>query len=78
MNQISIVMNVTLTNVSVYCIASKRDLSTMVLVSADPPGIMFVGFFCEKYLLVIAKYIIPSLVPRPRPAFRRLQYGKAY
>ena len=26
----------------------------------------------------IATMGIPSLVPRPRPAFRRLQYGKAW
>ena len=30
----------------------------------------------ELHLLVVSK-VSSSLVPRPRPAFRRLQYGKA-
>ena len=35
------------------------------MTSADPPGIVFVGFFLEKYLLAIAKYImvIPARPP---------------
>ena len=35
----------------------------------------------QEYLLlclVIAMQLLVSLVPRPRPAFRRLQYGKQW
>ena len=39
-------MNMTLTN----------TLLQWRMASADPPGIMFVGFFREKCLLAIAKY----------------------
>ena len=45
-------MGVTLTNVSVYCTASKRTLLQWHVKSADPPSIMFLKFFfCENYLI---------------------------
>ena len=47
-----------LTNVFFYYTTSERTLLQWCMVSADPPGIMFVGFFCEKCLLTIAKYIM--------------------
>ena len=47
--------NVTITNVSVYCTASKRTLVQWRVASADPSGIMFVEFFREKYLLAMDK-----------------------
>ena len=47
-----------LTNVSLYCTASKGTLLQRHMTSTDPPGIMFAGFFGEKYLLAIAKYIM--------------------
>ena len=50
MNWISVAMNATSTNVSLYCTASKRTLPQWRMMSADPPGIMFVEFFCERYL----------------------------
>ena len=55
-------MNVTLTNVSVYCTASKRTLLQWRITSAAPPGIMFVGFFRKKYLPATDKYrvVIPA------------------
>ena len=50
-------MNVTLTNVSVYCTASKRVLQWHIM-TAGPSGIMFVEFFHEKYRLAMGKYIM--------------------
>ena len=50
MNQISVAMNTTPTNVSLYCTASKRALLQQHIRSIDPPDIMFVEFFCEKCL----------------------------
>ena len=58
MNRISIVMNAILTNVSLYCTATKRTLSTMSMMSVDPPSIMFVEFFCKKYLLAMDIHIM--------------------
>ena len=49
-NQISVAMNATLTNVSLYCTASKRVFYNGQMTSTDPPGIMFVEFFHKKYL----------------------------
>ena len=49
--RISVAMNIALTSIFFYCIASKRTLLQWRMTSADPPGIMFVGFFHEKYLL---------------------------
>ena len=51
---ISITMNVTLTNVSVYCTSFLQGRIT----NADPSSIMFVKFFCEKYPLAMDKYIM--------------------
>ena len=45
-----------ITKVSVYCTASKRILLHWHITSVDPPGIMFVKFFCEKYLLDMHKH----------------------
>jgi len=42
--------------VSVYCTASKRILLHWHITSVDLPGIMFVKFFCEKYLLDMHKH----------------------
>ena len=53
-------MKVTLTNVSVYCTASRRTLLQWRITSADPQGITFVEFFREKYLLATDKYTIPA------------------
>ena len=47
MNRISVAMNAMPTNVSLYCTAS---LLQQCIMSIDPPDIMFVEFFCEKYL----------------------------
>ena len=58
MNLISVAMNVTLINMFLYCTASKRTLLQWCMASADPPGIMFVGFFGEKCLLAISKCIM--------------------
>ena len=55
---ISIAMNVTLTNVSVYCTASERTLLQWLVMSTDHPAITFVNFFPEKYLLAVYKYIM--------------------
>ena len=55
MNQMKVVINVTITNVSLYCTASKGTILQWCMTSADPPSIMF---FCKKYLLAIAKYIM--------------------
>ena len=57
MNRISVTMNVTLTNVSVYCIASKRTLLQWCITNTGHPS-MFVEFFGEKYLLVTDNYIM--------------------
>ena len=64
MNLISVAMNVTLINTFFYCTASKRALLQWRMASVDPSGIMFVGFFGEKYLLAIAKCImvIPACI----------------
>ena len=40
----SVAMKITLTNMSIYCIASKRALLQWRITSADPPGIMFAEF----------------------------------
>ena len=45
-----------ITNVPVYCIASKITLLQWRITNVDPPGIMFVEFFCEKRLLAMDKY----------------------
>ena len=52
-------MNVTLTNVSLYCTASKKKKKIV-----DPPTVMFVGFFHEKYLPAMNKYIM-VIPPHP-------------
>ena len=50
-----------LTKASVYCTASKRILLHWHITSIDPPGIMFVKFFCEKYLLdMLNIMVIPA------------------
>ena len=54
MNQISVAMNIALTDVFLHCIASKRTLLT----SVDPSTIVFVGFFHKKYLPAMNKYIM--------------------
>ena len=41
-------MSVTQTNVSVYCTASKITLLQWRITSGDPPGVIFLEFFCEK------------------------------
>ena len=51
-------VNVTLTNMYIYCTVSKRTLPQWRITSADLPGIMFVEFFREKYLLAMNKYIM--------------------
>ena len=51
-------MNITLTNMSLYCIASKRTLLQWHMTSTGPPGIMFVGFFSEKYPPAMTNYIM--------------------
>ena len=58
MNRISIAMNKMPTNMSLYCTASKRALLQWRIISIDPPDIMFVEFFCEKYLSAMGKYIM--------------------
>ena len=58
MNWIRVTMNVTLTHVSVYCIASKITLLQWRISNADPPSIMFVEFFREKCLLAMDKHLI--------------------
>ena len=59
MNELeSVTVNITLTNVSVYCTVSKITLLQWCILSTDLPGIMFVKFFCEKYLLATDKYIM--------------------
>ena len=56
MNQISVAMNTTLTNVSLYCTASKKNpILQWRMTSADPPVIRFI---CKKYLLAMDKYIM--------------------
>ena len=57
MNLISVAMSVMLTNLF-YCTSSKRTLPQWHMASADPPGIMFVGFFREKCLPAMDKYIM--------------------
>ena len=47
----SIAMNVMLTNMYVYCTASKRTLLQRRILTDDHPAIMFCNFFHEKYLL---------------------------
>ena len=42
------------------------------MMSTDPPGIMFVGFFGEKYLLAIAKYIIGASLSEPHTSVTAL------
>ena len=37
----------------VYCTASKGTLPMWHIMSADPPDIVFVEFFREKYLLSV-------------------------
>ena len=44
-------MSVVLTNMSVYCTESKITLLQWRIASAGPPGIIFLEFFCEKYLI---------------------------
>ena len=44
--------------VSVYYTACKRSLLQLRMTSPDPPGIMFVEFFDEKFLPAMDKYII--------------------
>ena len=56
-------MNVTPTNMSLYCTASKRTLLQQRIMSVDPPDIMFVEFFHEKYLLAMDKYIMVTRPP---------------
>ena len=51
-NRISVAINATPTNMSLYCTTSKRTLLQWHIISIDPPDIMFVEFFCEKYLPV--------------------------
>ena len=48
-------IQVTLTNMSVYCAASKKALQIRHITSIDPPGIMFVEL--EKNLLAM-QYIM--------------------
>ena len=48
-------IQVALTNISVYCAASKRALQIRHITCNDPPGIMFVEL--EKYLLAM-QYIM--------------------
>ena len=64
MNQIRVVMNVTLTNMLFYCTACKRTFLQWRMTSIDPPGIMFVELFREKYLLALDKYVmvIPTCI----------------
>ena len=61
MNRIGVVRNITLTNVSFYCTVSKRTLLQRRMMGADPPDVMFVEFFCEKYLSAMDKYIMVIL-----------------
>ena len=64
MNQISVAMKVTPTNVSLYCTASKRTLLHWHMTITDPPGIMFVIY--KKYLAAMHKYIM--VIPAHSPA----------
>ena len=48
-----IAMNITLTNMFFYCTATKRNLLQWRMMSTDPPGIMFVGFFCRNTGLLL-------------------------
>ena len=54
------VTNVMLTNVFVYCAASKGTLLMWHITSADPPDIVFVELFRDKYLLAMDKYYSPA------------------
>ena len=54
----NLAMIVTLINMFFYCTTSKRTLLQWRMASVDLPGIMFVGFFGEKCLLAISKYIM--------------------
>ena len=47
----SLAINVTLTNVSVCCTASKRTTLRWRIMTNDNLAITFVNFFCEKHLL---------------------------
>ena len=47
-SRMSVTMSVTQTNVSVYCTASKITLLQWRMTSGDPPGVIFLEFFCEK------------------------------
>ena len=53
-NRISLAMKVTLTNASVYCIASKRTSLLWRVTSTGPPDM----FFRQKYLPAMDKYIM--------------------
>ena len=46
-----------------YYTASERNLLQWRMASADPPGIMFCGFFGEKCLLVITMHNRPPARP---------------
>ena len=46
------------TNVSHYCPASKSTLLQQRIMSIDPPDIMFIEFFCEKYPLAMDEDIM--------------------
>ena len=50
MNRISIAMNATPTNVSLLHSIQKSPSIQQHIMSIDPPDIMFVEFFCKKYL----------------------------
>lgn len=47
----SIVMNVTLTSISVYCTHTKEPFYDGGEMNDDYPAVMFVHLFREKYLL---------------------------
>ena len=57
-------VNITLTNVSIYCTASIRAILEWCMMSTNPPGIMFVKFFDEKHVPAMDKYItvIPARI----------------
>ena len=74
MNRISVAMNATPTNVSLYCTASKRALLQQHIMSIDPPDIMFVEFFCKKYLL--AKDKLPAALGADKTLDEKLKINK--
>ena len=57
-------------NMSVYCTASKITLLQWHIMSADPPGIMFLKFICETEYLINTLIINGNTRPPSRVVCR--------